>query len=173
MADHLEGIKRTRRLGTILLAACVIAGVVLAISVVAPFAMRKYSVAALAQGLDYYFVYDDGRGQEYVVSARVKKDRAVTSGYIERPVLDYREASFSEPLEKSHPEVVEKLKNAFAAVEEKALSYQEEYPDIRVVNCTVRSFTQEGITVSFDGIGIMEDGTYREIDESVDQPFGL
>lgn len=172
MADRLSEMKKLRRLHIILIVACIVAGAVLIISLT-PFFVRQHSLAGLMQGKEHYFVYDDQKGQQYVISAQVKKDRTVKAGQIEYPVVEYKEVSLSDPLEEAHPEAAQNLNDAMSALKEKALAYETEYPGNRIVNCTIKSFTQEGITVSFYGIGIRENGSYEEIDDTVTQPFLL
>lgn len=58
-------------------------------------------------------------------------------------------------------------------IDEKAASYLVQYPNTRIVDCTILSFSEEGITVSFEGIGILEDGSYEEIEDTVTQLFEL
>lgn len=172
MAHRRMKTGKSSRLTTILLVGCIAAIIVLVASL-SPLFVQKYSVAALTEGVDYYFVYDDGRGRQYVISALVKKDRTITEGYIERPVVDIRSAGGSEPLERTHPEVLEKISKAFDLIAQKASAYQQAYPNIRVVDCMIQSFTQEGITVVFEGMGVVGDGTYDTIRDAVTQKFGI
>ncbi len=172
MAHRQMKTGKSRRLTTILLVGCIAAVIVLVASL-SPLFVQKYSIAVLTEGVDYYFVYDDGRGRQYVISALVKKDRTITEGYIERPVMDIRAAGGSEPLEQAHPEVLEKISKVFDLIAQKAAAYRQAYPNIRVVDCMIQSFTQDEIIVVFEGLGVAGDGSYQTIRDAVTQKFGI
>ena len=74
---------------------------------------------------------------------------------------------------KQEPEIGEALDRAFDALDGKAAEYKEKYPGSKIIDCAIDSFSQTGITVTFYGLGILEDGGYEEAGERVTKTFAL